>query len=670
MTYFTHAIHVSITEIHFFLQCLRGSTFNYIYLDEMCFLRPTVFGEVLPMLQTDSGHLVLTSSHKSGQDRRRFVDMHDLRSDAILINNVTHVCASHIVDMLNSKVSVPCCTCYLFSRPHHFISSLDIRKISTAFSTLSGANGHNVRQEITSKTAMLSEMGIIPPGVTTESLTGDDIDLSGTRLASNAGVDRMCSQLVDVHMHTAYTYSPDIVSEYVAGRQHVTTGSLLFDPVIVVYVDPTQHDVGQSMHAMAFVTRANNIQESADYIRRGTLPTDHYVLLAFEEFQTAWVSHDNDRYEALAQTFISTCGVLTSLYNGYFERIIVVPESNGSCANNFWRLCRSKYARNSYLMKQNIEILCTTVPINIRAMNSGADMRYDTFRNKAADAGQPIYDEPVRCTLGSDMYGVDTALSHLRRRQNREHRQVMERELREVDPLLGKIIGRANGSAEEMILRSVHHQRSSGNSELNNAMDVDEMLHRMTVVGLEQLERNIERCAPEPYRVGYTMCGEKLARITHFFSDCFNPGPVARSTIRCAKLTWSWWLNVSRQMAPQEYVATRMRVLHIRRAKAYRGKSYTAKGKRRYEISGKQNNISDTFNEDANSMINDDLPITISMAVSLYGELEGAASLDDWSGNGVRINNIRRNDSARNMSSSLSKTNGRPVVLDRLVPLL
>lgn len=318
-----------------FLQILRGDTYNYVFVDESCFVRPSAFGEVVPMLLTDNGHMVLTSSHKSGQDSRTFVDMKSLRRTQILINNVVHVCPNHIVSMLNNDVTAMCCPCYLFHQPHHITADADYRRILNAFSQRSGPR---VDDDETgdAKTVMLSEVGILPPGLSLQDVN----DSTKRQLASVRGSEKFCSKLVDVRDYV------------ILGRKR----HLVFSRDIVVYIDPAPTNVGRSYHAMCFVTRAEELNPQPGETRY------RYVILAVEEFQTDDVdSQTRDGLLALATVFTTTCSVLTRLYEGYFTTFIVAPEANSIHVDPFWSRCGVLYAKDPTLIRSQVTILGTTI---------------------------------------------------------------------------------------------------------------------------------------------------------------------------------------------------------------------------------------------------------------------------------------------------------------------
>ena len=327
------------------LQILRGNTHNFIFVDESCFVKPAAYIEVIPMLLTDHGHMVLTSSHKAGQDTRSYIDIKSLRIAEILVNNIVHVCANHVLSMLNKKLPLMSCLCNVFLQPHHITADAGYRRILDTFSTTSSSRNEHDSSEF--KTALLSELGIITPYNTME----DTRDTTHRHLATRKGRDRFCSNFIDV-------------SQYVVRKKK----EFNFKNVVVVYIDPTPTDVGRSLHAMCFVCKAKKSSMSCkDTVQ--SLPSlplledtvDHYVLLAAEEFATDDISSDGDALNALSSVFITTVHVLTLLYDAYFTEYIVAIEANSMQVDSFWSRCYELYDKYPILHENGIKILSTAI---------------------------------------------------------------------------------------------------------------------------------------------------------------------------------------------------------------------------------------------------------------------------------------------------------------------
>ena len=254
--------------------------------------------------------------------------MSSLIRDEILINNVTHVCPNHINGLLTGEVTALACLCHLFHQPHHITADAEYRRIMNAFGQRSDDN-----DATTAKSALLSELGILPPGVTPTSVAAT----TTLRLASPDGFRRMCTRQTPVH-------------------EYVMTGKFnhaLFSREVIVYMDPAPTDVGRSYHAMSFVTRAE--EEGGN---------QHYVILAAEEFETTTMDpKEKDWLRALAKVFMVTCSILVRQYSGYFHTFTVAPEANSIPLDRFWGMCGVLYGLDESLC--DTIILSTVIPANV-----------------------------------------------------------------------------------------------------------------------------------------------------------------------------------------------------------------------------------------------------------------------------------------------------------------
>jgi hypothetical protein len=313
-----------------FFQIVRGNTHNHIFVDESCFVRPTVYREVVPMIMTDKAHMVLTSSHRSAEESSRdYLDMQALRCPEILLNNVAFVCPEHLSAILTENVAMTNCFCYLFHVPHHINADPTYKRISNAFSQWTGKK-ISKPNETTSKVLMLNEIGILP------STVDRFVTKHNQRLATVKGSKRLCSEFIDV-------------ADYVIGGDGTKNDQLRFDRRVVAYIDPTPTDVGRSYHAMCFVAQAETNDRSHTY----------YVILAVEEFTTDDIvnTEEETRTDALAKVFTTTVRVLTSLYEGYFRTFIVAPEANAIHVDDFWQKC----AKPSTRLPEGVDIFSTTI---------------------------------------------------------------------------------------------------------------------------------------------------------------------------------------------------------------------------------------------------------------------------------------------------------------------
>lgn len=499
------------------LQILRGNTHDFIFVDESCFIRPSAYREVVPMLMTEKAHMVLTSSHRSlAGTSRRYVDMRTLRRPEILVNNVAFVCPNHLVSMLSDDVALTNCLCYLFHIPHHVNADATYKRISDAFghwttSTTTargvgrgpegeGAGGRGAAEEEerrSAKSIMLSEIGILPPAL-------KDFRIDEKRqLAAVQGGEKLCSDFVDV-------------------ADYVLSGNdrLCFDRTVVVYIDPTPTDVGRSLHAMCFVTRAERKDRSAaaataETPAAGTAAADearfHYVLLAVEEFATKDViEHEGeDRMTALARVFLTTIRVLTSLYGGFFRTFVVAPEANTIHVDDFWRKCA-----RSYTLPEGVEVLSTTIPASNK-------------QNK-------------------------------RLRQRRLQRQKQLRRKQAVD--------------RENLLVLLPPDREQGcRRDRDRRYSPYELLSSLSPSEDEE----------KSYRIGYALGSDKVAKIYDFFSTMYNPAVGVTNSVVCATQMWSWTIGRCNGSVPL-YIARRLEQLEIRptRNRVTGCTSYKISGKR------------------------------------------------------------------------------------------
>ena len=323
-------------------------------MDESCFIKPTAYMEVVPMLQTDQGHMVLTSSHKSSSDSRGFVDMHLLRGREILINNMSFVCPNHVSAMLQENTCTTCCPCYLFGQPPHLTVDLNYGRVMGAFaraSTSGSGKASLVGRGNESKEALLSEIGILPQMQDISALA-QSTNTKHTLATKKAG-EKFCSNLVPVR-------------EYVVTRERK---DMVFDEKVCVYIDPAPTDVGRSLHAMCFVAKAERVNPAPNKAR------SCYVVLAVEEFNTADVDgKSEDGMLALSVAFVKTCTVLTYQYQAFFTTYIVAPEANSVSVGPFWHKCATLFFATPLLVENDISVLATTIPMPATTT---------TYRNKS-----------------------------------------------------------------------------------------------------------------------------------------------------------------------------------------------------------------------------------------------------------------------------------------------
>jgi len=328
------------------------------------------------MLCSENAHIILTSSHKVGQDSRDYINMESLRKSEILINNSIQICPNHSLAMLNPEITASNCICYLFHQPRHIISNASYRRILTAFSSAIQSKYQSRKEifeeqqcSINTKSAMLSEIGILPPNI---SVLNNINDNEIRTLATISGCNRFYSNFIDVNKYIS-----------------INNPSLLFDKKIIIYIDPAPLNVFRSSHAICFIATAsslkeininnNNIDDTITYnnnnnLKQNYLKSVHYVILAVEEFNTTDINNDTgDCMKAIAQVFMSTINIITIKYDAYFTDFIVVPEANDVSVDDFWTNCKYLYKQYDMLIKNNIAIFTTVIDVKINSENSDTD---------------------------------------------------------------------------------------------------------------------------------------------------------------------------------------------------------------------------------------------------------------------------------------------------------
>ena len=315
---------------------LRGQTFNCMFIDETNFLPPSIYTEILPMITTGKGRMILMSSQKCGQNNREFVDLTTVRMEGMLMNVVGYVCRRHVISVLRAKeMNITCCLCNFFSRPLHVTTGESYKRMLSAFGSTNGREAHGTMSD---DVTMLSEVGGIPGGLKQQEL--NSLDLNRMQLANASGTKHMITSSVDVLHH---------ISRADSGK--------VFHKEVVVYIDPAPTDVMSSYSAIAAVTRAEVTED-----RSGKA---NYVILACEEFRPSVLCATNrDEMEAIADMFMNMVRSIILIYGGHFNRFIVAPEANAISVDRFWDKCRSKLSQQTYysiVNDYNVTILSTVI---------------------------------------------------------------------------------------------------------------------------------------------------------------------------------------------------------------------------------------------------------------------------------------------------------------------
>lgn len=570
---------------------LRGQTLNLIYVDETNFIKPTIYQEVLPMLNTGNARMICMSSQKNGQDKKSFVDLTRIRIKSMLMCSVSYVCAAHALAMItDDRIKVSKCLCYFFSQPFHINPGGDYRNLCSAFSVRSGGAEDGTREsKLQAKISLLAEIGVMPPGLSKQDLL--KMNITNMKLATQAGHDHIMTSSMQV-------------MDYVVHRSKT---DLVFDNSIVVYVDPSPHDRNTSFNAMCFVTRARK----PDY---NTCPSiQKYVILGVEEFSTEDVDSVNkDVAFALAKVFIYHVAALTTIYNGYFDEVIVVPENNSSSLfiDRFWVLSQQLLCLRKYQMLDRIKIFCPIVEVS--------------------DSGRPISRAATERKRKRDPYSVEnlvdieeTAFSNTRQDT------LDEAAASSIYPC---------GSIERRVQHMINKKRKSGSLGLydvtsgipQNGKSLTEVLQLNYMQDLanqsQAITDSIEMDKRKKYKLGYTLGNEKFKMFCSFFNSCYNKMANNSSDLTLASSVMSHCnqnCNLTLNMNLRQFLVNKMDKMEIR---LERNRS----GQMRLTVTGKPMNKK--YTSDHDQVVNphlhsDDLAVALICSVSLYSNFVDHAQM-------------------------------------------
>nr|AMW36220.1 putative DNA packaging terminase [Abalone herpesvirus Taiwan/2005] len=309
----------------------RGPTYNFMFLDESNFVSPKIYPELLAQHANGSAvKMMCTSSQKNGQDSKAYVNISEIRMNKVVTNNVQFVCRNHCLALIQqNEVQYTMCLCNTFQQPHHINTGSEVTKLMKAFSVVNtGDEGGDVT---TNRSAMLSEIGVIPPDLSKEDLHGLGDGISKMRLTVDCGRRNFMNNRVDVD----YEISKDLCTGTVVAY---------LDPTPTSYKSENLETFDRSLHAMTFVTK----------LRDGRV-----VVLGMEEFTTQhYESETHDAMKAMATVFMAQVFSLNSLYEGHFNEFILVPEINSFDLDNMWYNCGLIYTKHQELLSH----VCIMVP--------------------------------------------------------------------------------------------------------------------------------------------------------------------------------------------------------------------------------------------------------------------------------------------------------------------
>ena len=323
----------------------RGATYNFLILDETNFLAPSVYEDVIPQLlkSSDLSKMICTTSHKNpgGGDQRLFVNLRDVRSSAVLSCVIEPVCPNHCMALVRDpEFAFTSCPCNIFYSAVHININKEARKLIESYSMAGcddrgadgssgglGGRGGGGEEPVGSRSAILGELGIVPPGFTV-----DDLDVLGRNvslnMATEAGRRRFASAAIDV--------CEELFSD---------SRELRFRPDVVSYLDPspasykmaanTRDSPDSSKHAIVSVTRAMDSENRA-----------HYAVLGVEEFSTEDMEDAaHNSCQVMATFYMGHVYAIHKLYDGFFNRFFLIPEINSFDLDYMWELCRAFLGR-------------------------------------------------------------------------------------------------------------------------------------------------------------------------------------------------------------------------------------------------------------------------------------------------------------------------------------
>lgn len=286
---------------------MRGSDHNLVFVDESQFIKYQAYNEVLPMVFAGKGHMVMTSSHKTSQDSRDYIDFKTLKTYKIFVNNVSNVCVNHLHACFSNNIIF--CVCNLFQKPIHINHGSEYARISRAFSL-------NMKD-----TSLLSESGIDfsfkdyqESHINYESKTSHD-------LGSGDALRTFLCDVFDMRGHI-HSFSSDVNSTPFRVSRKVS-----------VYIDPAPTKVGSSLNAISCVSKVTNIRNNKAF----------FVILCVEEFRLDNTTGMYGGFSDIGRRMVKICEALNQIYSGYFTTYYVAPEANAIDVDDLYSCAVSEY---------------------------------------------------------------------------------------------------------------------------------------------------------------------------------------------------------------------------------------------------------------------------------------------------------------------------------------
>lgn len=268
------------------------------------------------MIYASDGHMVMTSSHKSSQDSRAYVDFKTLKTYKIFVNNVSNVCVNHLHACLSNNIIF--CVCNLFQKPIHINHGSEYARISRAFSLN------------TKDTSLLSESGI---DLSLKDYQESHIDYENKTSYDLGSVDALRTFLCNVFDTRSHicTFSADENST----SFHVSRK-------VSVYIDPAPTKVGSSLNAISCVSKVTNIRNNKAF----------YVILCVEEFRLDNTTGMYGGFSEIGRRIVKIFDIINQIYGGYFSTFYVAPEANSIDVDDLYSCAVSEYLskERSYLV--------------------------------------------------------------------------------------------------------------------------------------------------------------------------------------------------------------------------------------------------------------------------------------------------------------------------------
>jgi hypothetical protein len=321
----------------------RGNTYNLMFVDETNYISAKIFPELIPNLLMEAKMICTTSQKASNENvSKTSVDLRKICMDGVTMCVIEYVCRNHCVALIvQENLAFSACICHIFGQPLHLNVFSSMRRLLLAFFVNPSSSSSSSTSALctensygNSKAAILSEIGIMPPGLDEEALNHLDGGVN-IKMVSDEGRKHFLHQRFDlaqlvrdtfgtrkknhsVPFRKVLTYLDPTPSSYRTGRREKQLGRR------EKYT--TTHD--SSKHAMVTITAVQEGKKT------------RYIVLGVEEFST-------EEYEptthhaglAMAVVYMAHILILHRYYHGYFTDYYLIPEINSFDLDNMWYNC-------------------------------------------------------------------------------------------------------------------------------------------------------------------------------------------------------------------------------------------------------------------------------------------------------------------------------------------